>query len=162
MSFQPRVKPIQWCCSKKQLGTAMFIPREVKGYSVELCGLYVCPNPILGGVHCITFAATPISAQQYDLCIFRMFKWSRCDSGSSCWIFENILPKLASKSTIRYMTIPCSRRGRLRYVCGQTIHPTAMICAFLESPTDLHVDRCAFREALCFFRSSSLKLTSPN
>ena len=24
----------------------------------------------------------------------------------------------------------------LRYVCGQTIHPTAMVCTFLESPTD--------------------------
>ena len=27
----------------------------------------------------------------------------------------------------------------MRYVCGQTINPTAMICTFLESPTDLDV-----------------------
>ena len=27
----------------------------------------------------------------------------------------------------------------MRYVCGQTIDPTAMICTFLESPTDLDV-----------------------
>ena len=33
----------------------------------------------------------------------------------------------------------CSRRGPLRYVCGQAIDPTAMICTFLESPTDLDV-----------------------
>ena len=33
----------------------------------------------------------------------------------------------------------CSRRGPLRYVCGQTVHPTAMIDAFLESPTYLDV-----------------------
>ena len=30
-------------------------------------------------------------------------------------------------------------RGPLRHVCGQTIDPTAMICTFLESPTDLDV-----------------------
>ena len=33
----------------------------------------------------------------------------------------------------------CSRRGSLRYVCGQTIDRTAMICPFLESPADLDV-----------------------
>ena len=27
----------------------------------------------------------------------------------------------------------------MRYVCGQTINPTAMICTFLESPADLDV-----------------------
>ena len=27
----------------------------------------------------------------------------------------------------------------MRYVCGQTINPTSMICTFLESPTDLDV-----------------------
>ena len=27
----------------------------------------------------------------------------------------------------------------MRYVCGQIINPTAMICTFLESPTDLDV-----------------------
>ena len=27
----------------------------------------------------------------------------------------------------------------MRYICGQTINPTAMICTFLESPTDLDV-----------------------
>ena len=29
--------------------------------------------------------------------------------------------------------------GPLRYLCGQTINPTAMICTFLESPIDLDV-----------------------
>ena len=33
----------------------------------------------------------------------------------------------------------CSRRGPLRYVCWQTIDPTAMICTFLESPTNRDV-----------------------
>ena len=37
------------------------------------------------------------------------------------------------------MAMSCSRRAPLGYVCGQTIHPTAMICTFLESPTDLDV-----------------------
>ena len=32
-----------------------------------------------------------------------------------------------------------SRRSALRYVCGQTIDPTAMIYTFLESPTNLDV-----------------------
>ena len=45
---------------------SMIIPREAEGYSVELFGLYVrrlsvCPT--LGGVHCVTVAATPITAQ---------------------------------------------------------------------------------------------------
>ena len=35
-----------------------FIPREAEGYSVRLS---VCPT--LEGVHCVTFAATPITAQ---------------------------------------------------------------------------------------------------
>ena len=33
----------------------------------------------------------------------------------------------------------CSRRGPLRHVCGSTIYPTAMICTFLESQTNLDV-----------------------
>ena len=37
------------------------------------------------------------------------------------------------------MAMSCSRRGPLRYVCGQTIDPTTLICTFLESPTDLDV-----------------------
>ena len=37
------------------------------------------------------------------------------------------------------MAMSYSRRGPLRYVCGQTIHATAMVCTFLESPTDLDV-----------------------
>ena len=40
---------------------------------------------------------------------------------------------------VHYTAKSCSRRGPLRYVCGQTIDPTAMICTFLESPTDLDV-----------------------
>ena len=37
------------------------------------------------------------------------------------------------------MALSCSRRGPLRYVCGQTFHRTAMIYTFLESSTDLDV-----------------------
>ena len=29
--------------------------------------------------------------------------------------------------------------GALRHVCEKTIYPTAIICTFLESPTDLDV-----------------------
>ena len=43
------------------------------------------------------------------------------------------------RPNVHYMALSCSRRGPLRYVCGQTIHPTVMICTFLESPTDLDV-----------------------
>ena len=40
---------------------------------------------------------------------------------------------------VHYMAMSCSRSSPLRYVCGQTIDPTAMICTFLESQTDLDV-----------------------
>ena len=40
---------------------------------------------------------------------------------------------------VHYTATSCSRRGPLRYVCGQTIAPTAMICTSFESPTDLDV-----------------------
>ena len=40
---------------------------------------------------------------------------------------------------VQYTAMSCSRRGPLRYGCGQTVHPTAMICTFFESPTDLDV-----------------------
>ena len=33
-----------------------------------------------------------------------------------------------------YMAMTCSRKGSLRYVCGQSVHPTEIICTFLESP----------------------------
>ena len=46
------------------------------------------------------------------------------------WIFEKFRRKWRLKYTIW---------GPLRYVCGQTINPTSMICTFLESPTDLDV-----------------------
>ena len=49
---------------------------------------------------------------------------------------------------VHYMATSCSRRGPLRYVCGQTIQPTAMICTFLERPTDLDVHP---RKRLLFF-----------
>ena len=37
------------------------------------------------------------------------------------------------------MAMSYSRRGPLRHVYGQTIYPTAVICTFLESQTDLDV-----------------------
>ena len=37
------------------------------------------------------------------------------------------------------MAMPCSQRIPLRYVSGQNIYPTAMICTFSESLTDLDV-----------------------
>ena len=40
---------------------------------------------------------------------------------------------------VHYTAMSCSRRGPWRYGCGQTIAPTAMICTFLESPTNLDV-----------------------
>ena len=40
---------------------------------------------------------------------------------------------------VHYTAMSCSRRGPLRYVCGQTINPTSMIYTFLESPTYLDV-----------------------
>ena len=46
------------------------------------------------------------------------------------WIFEKFRRKWRLKYTIW---------GPLRYVCGQTINPTSMICTCLESPTDLDV-----------------------
>ena len=60
-------------------------------------------------------------------------------SGIRFWIFEKKSSELASTCNVHYMATSYSRRGPLRYVCEQTINPTAMICAFLESPTYLNV-----------------------
>ena len=53
---------------------------------------------------------------------------------------------------VHYMAMSCSRRDTLRYVCGQTIYPTAMICKFLESPTDL--DLHPGKRVALFFQNS--------
>ena len=53
------------------------------------------------------------------------------------WLFKKFRRNWRLK--VHYMAMTCSQRGPLRYVCGQTIDPTAMICTFLESPTDLDV-----------------------
>ena len=57
--------------------------------------------------------------------------------GFSIHVFEKI--RLNWRLKVHYMAMSCSRRGPLRYVCGQTIDPTAMICTFLESPAYLDV-----------------------
>ena len=50
----------------------------------------------------------------------------------------------------------CSLRGPLRYACGQTIYPTAMICTFLERLTNLDMHP---GEVCCSFWPKSSKLT---
>ena len=42
-------------------------------------------------------------------------------------MFQKVSPELPLK--VHYIAMSCSRRGPLRYVCGQTIHPTAMLLA---------------------------------
>ena len=53
---------------------------------------------------------------------------------------------------VHYMAMSSSRRGPLRYVCGQTIHPTAMICTFCKA------QMCILGSV---FWPKSSKLTSP-
>ena len=57
--------------------------------------------------------------------------------GKRFYIFEKFRRNWRLK--LHYMALSCSRRGPLRYVCGQTIYPTPMVCIFLESLTDLDV-----------------------
>ena len=74
----------------------------------------------------------------YDSYIFGKPDGSRCASQDS---FFDIRKKIRRKwpPKVHYTALSCSRRGPLRHVCGQTINPTAMICTFLERPTDLDV-----------------------
>ena len=113
------------------------IPREAEGYSVEFFGLSVrLSHPWRGPLRHVcghTYHPTtmiPVFLESpSNLDVHHRIRFS---------IFEIISPELASKS-IYYTAMSCSRRGQLRYVCGQTIKPTARICTYLESPTDLDV-----------------------
>ena len=49
---------------------------------------------------------------------------------------------------VHYTAMSCSRRGPLRYVCGQIINPTAMILYIFGKPNR---PSCASQEAFCFF-----------
>ena len=54
------------------------------------------------------------------------------------WIFEKKIRR-NWRLKVHHMAMSCLRGGPLRYVCGQTINPTAMIYTFIESPSDLDV-----------------------
>ena len=114
--------------------------REIgQNLRIKLAKYRVCLSLCLdaGAVHCVTFTATPITAQLWFIHFWKAQVIQMCIPGFvfrySKKIRRNCRPK------VHYTAMSCSRRGPLRYVCGQTIDPTAMICTFLKSPTDLDV-----------------------
>ena len=78
--------------------------------------LFLCLDP--GGVHCVTFAATPISTTMVHTFLESP---SNLDvhPGICYWIFEKISPELASKSTlygyVMLMQGPIALRLRANY-----------------------------------------------
>ena len=134
----------------------------MEGYSDELFGLSVhpsvCPSvcPTLGGVHCVTFAATPITAQlsfmhflesQSDLDVHPRIRFS---------IFEKISSELASKSTL-YGSVMLTK-GSIALRLRANYSPYSNNLYIFGKPNR---PRFASWEAFCSFWPKSSKLTSP-
>ena len=133
--------PLRYVCGQTINPTAMIIPREARGYSVELFGLSV----LLSVRHSHPWKKGPLrhvcDQTDYRTTMIHTFLESPSNldvhPGIHFWIFKKFRRNWRLK--VHYMAMLCSRRGPLRHVCGQTIYPTAMNCTCLESPTDLDV-----------------------